>query len=64
MLEQDLHGLGCRGLLERPWNIKNKEFVQQFVMIWERKAEWSNIFDSTIQDQPEEWTAEVWRGVY
>ena len=27
MLEQDLHGLGYAGLLQRPWNIKNEEFV-------------------------------------
>ena len=64
VLEQDLHGLGCVGLLKRPWNIKNEEFVQQFVMIRERKAEQSNIFDSTMRDQSEEWTAGVWRGVY
>ena len=33
MLQQDLYGLGCAGLLERPWNLKNEEFVQEFVMI-------------------------------
>ena len=27
MLQDDLHELGCAGLLERPWNLKNKEFV-------------------------------------
>ena len=64
MLEQDLHGLGCKGLLRRPWNIKNEEFVQEFVMIKGRKAERSNIFDSTMQDRPEEWTARVCKGVY
>ena len=64
MLQQDLHGLGCTGLLERPKNLKNEEFVQEFVMIQERKAEWSNIFDGTIRDRPEEWTAGVWKGVY
>ena len=64
ILQQDLHGLGCAGLLERPWNIKNKEFVQEFVMIWEWKAKRSNIFDSTMRDRLEEWTAGVWRGMY
>ena len=48
MLEQDLHGLGYAGLLEQPLNIKKEEFVQEFVMIRERKAEQSNIFDSTM----------------
>ena len=33
-------------------------------MIRERKAEWNNIFDATIRDQPEEWTTGVWREVY
>ena len=28
MLKDDLHGLGCVGLLERPWNLKNEEFIQ------------------------------------
>ena len=64
MLKDDLLGIGCRGLLERPWNLKNKEFVKEFVMIWEQKAERSNIFDSTLRDRPEEWTAGVWREVY
>ena len=64
MLRQDLFGMGCVGLLERPWNLKNKEFVQEFVMIRVRKAERSNIFDATICDRPEEWTAGVWKEVY
>ena len=50
MLKDNLIGLGCGGLLERPWNLKNKNFVQQFVMIQEQKAERSNIFNSTIRD--------------
>ena len=64
MLKSDLYRIGCAGLLERPWNIKNKEFIQQFVMIREQKIERSNIFDTTIRDRPEEWTAGVWREVY
>ena len=50
MLRDDLVELGCAGLLERPWNLKNEEFVQQFMMIREQKAEWSNIFDRTVRD--------------
>ena len=37
MLKDDLIGLGCKGLLEWPWNLKNEEFIQQFVMIQEQK---------------------------
>ena len=59
MLKSDLYDIGCAGLLERPWNLKNEEFDQQFVMIREQKIERSNIFDTTIRDRPEEWTAGV-----
>ena len=27
MLKDDLYKLGCVGLLEQPWNLKNEEFV-------------------------------------
>ena len=64
MLEQDLEGMGCIGLLRWLWNIKNEDFVHEFVMIWEKQAEQSNIFDSTMRDQLEDWTAGVWRAVY
>ena len=37
MLKSDLYGIGCAGLLEQLWNLKNEEFVQQFVLIWEQK---------------------------
>ena len=50
MLKNDLYDIGCTGLLERPWNLKNEEFVQQFMMIREQKMERSNIFDTTIRD--------------
>ena len=39
MLEHDLEGMGCVGLLHQPWTIKNKEFVREFVMIREKQAE-------------------------
>ena len=64
MLKSDLEDLGCAGLLERPWNLKNKDFIQQFVLIREGKLERNNMFDTTIRDRPEEWTAGVWREVY
>ena len=28
MLKSDLEDLGCAGLLERPWNLKNEDFIQ------------------------------------
>ena len=63
-LEQDLEGMGCVELLYRPWTIKKEEFVHEFVMIREKQAKRSNIFDTTMQDQPEDWMARVWRAVY
>ena len=48
MLKQDFEGMGCVGLLQRAWNIKNEDFVEdfvyEFVMIREKQAERSNIF--------------------
>ena len=64
MLKSDLEDLGCAGLLERPWNLKSEDFIQQFVLIREGKLECNNMFDTTIRDRPEEWTAGVWREVY
>ena len=64
MLKEDLSSLGCAGLMERPWNLKNEEFIQQFVLIREGKLERSNMFDTTIRDRSEDWTASTWREVY
>ena len=64
MLRSDLKDLGCAGLLEQPWNLKNEEFIQQFVLIREGKVQRNNVFDATIRDRPEEWTTSVWREVY
>ena len=64
MLKSDLEDLGCAGLLEQPWNLKNEDFIHQFVLIREGKLERNNMFDTTIRDRSEEWTAGVWREVY
>ena len=50
MLKSDLKDLGCTGLLKRPWNLKNEDFIQQFVLIREGKLERNNMFDTTIRD--------------
>ena len=59
MLKSDLEDLGCAGLQERPWNLKNEDFIQQFVLIRDGKLERNNMFDTTIWDRPEEWTVGV-----
>ena len=64
MLKSDLEDLGCARLLKRPWNLKNEDFIQQFVLIREGKLEHNYMFDTTIRDRPEEWTVDIWRKVY
>ena len=44
--------------------IKNEEFVCKFVMIREKQATRRNIFNSTMRDQPQDWTVGVWRVLY
>ena len=63
-LEQDLQSMGCARFLNRPWALKSKELVHEFIGICEGRMERKNIFDNTIQDRPEEWTTETWRAVY
>ena len=48
MLKSNLKDLGCAGLLEQPWNLKNEDFIQQIVLIREGKLERNNMFDMTI----------------
>ena len=48
----------CEGLLTRPWRLKNEEIVKELL------TERPNMFDNTIQDQPEEWTFGIWWRVY
>ena len=58
-LKQDLVQMRCAGLLERPWALKREELVCEVV-----QPERPNIFDETIRDRPQLWTAELWRDTY
>ena len=58
-LKQDLARMRCEGLLERPWVLKRKQLVWEMV-----QPEWPNIFDGTIWDRPQLWTADLWRNTY
>ena len=49
----------CVGLLERPWPLKREELVRELLL-----PERPNIFDTTIRDRPQLWTAELWRKTY
>ena len=58
-LKEDLRRMRCAGLLERPWALKREELVHKLV-----QSERPNIFDGTIRDRPQMWTAELWRDTY
>ena len=57
-LEGDLKRIGCAGLLNKPWNVKDKGLVRELV----KRA--PNQFDHIIRCKPEKWTALVWREAY
>ena len=56
--EEDLERIGCAGLLNKLWNIKDEGLVREFV------EGASNQFDHTVQGKPEKWTALVWTEAY
>ena len=58
-LKQDLVQMRCAELLERPWALKREELVWEMV-----QPEWPNIFDGTIRDRPQLWTANLWCDTY
>ena len=58
-LKQDLVRMRCDGLLERPWALKREQLVREMV-----QPERPNIFDETIRDRPQLWTANLWRDIY
>ena len=57
-LEEDLTRIGCIGLLNTPWNIKDEGLVRELV------EGAPNQFDHTVRCKPEKWTALVWRETY
>ena len=58
-LKEDLRRMRCAGLLERSWALKREELVHELV-----QQERLNIFDGTIRNRPQMWTAELWRDTY
>ena len=57
-LEENLTRIGCVGLLNKPWNIKDEEMVRELV------EGAPNQFDHTIRCKPEKWTTLAWRETY
>ena len=58
-LKQDLARMRCEGLLDRPWALKREQLVWELL-----QPERPNIFDGTIRDRPQLWTADMWRDTY
>ena len=58
-LEEDLRGMRCARLLERPWRLKQEAIVPELIA-----TERPNVFDGTIWDGPQLWTSELWKDVY
>ena len=58
-LKEELRRMRCDGLLERPWALKREELVRELV-----QPECPNIFDGTIRDRPQMWTAELLKNTY
>ena len=49
----------CEGLLEHLWALKREQLVREMV-----QSQQPNIFDGTIRDRPQLWTADLWRDTY
>ena len=50
LLKEDLIIMGCLKFLHRPWNLKNKEMIEEL------RTEVSNQFVFTIRGRPKSWS--------
>jgi hypothetical protein len=57
-LFEDLTRMGCEGLLGKPKNLKSEAKLREF--LFERGNQWF----TTLRQDPDNWTAEVWAEVY
>ena len=58
-LKQDLARMRCEGLLDRPWTLKREQLLRELLLL-----ERPNMFDTTVRDRPQLWTADLWRQTY
>ena len=58
-LKQDLARMRCEGLLDRLWTLKREQLVRELLLL-----ERPNMFDTTVRDRPQLWTADLWRETY
>ena len=57
-MEEDLESIGCAGLLNKPWSLKDEGLVKELVL------EVPNQFDLTVRGKPKQWTTLAWRETY
>ena len=57
-LEEDLTRIGCIGLLNKSWTVKEEKMVRELIV------EAPNQYEGTIRARPETWEAGRWREAY
>ena len=57
-LEEDLTRIGCIGLLNKPWTVKEEKMVRELIVGA------SNQYEGTIRARPETWDVGRWREAY
>ena len=57
-LEEDLTRIGCIGLLNKPWTVKDEKMVRELIVGA------PNQYEGTIRARPEMWDAGRWREAY
>ena len=57
-LEEDLTRIGCIGLLNKPWTVKEEKMVRELIVGA------PNQYEGTIRAWPETWDAGRWREAY
>ena len=57
-LEEDLTRIGCIGLLNKPWTVKEEKMVRELIVGA------PNQYEGTIRARPKTWDARRWREAY
>ena len=57
-LEEDLTKIGCIGLLNKPWTVKEEKMVRELIVGA------PNQYEGTVQARPKTWEAGRWREAY
>ena len=58
LLEEDMHRIGCHGLMGKPWGLRMEEIMAELL------SNKDNRWHETMRQAPEKWTAKEWQKVY